>query len=126
MPRPDRRVLAAIFLGGCAGAALRAGLVQAFPTDPGDWPWVTFAINVAGAFLLGLLAARVSPGDVRRSLLGVGLCGAMTTFATMQIELLDMLDESRLALAAGYVAASVAAGLLAVSLATRMARPAAA
>ena len=56
-------------------------------------------------------------------LLGTGFCGALTTFSTMQLELLDMLDAHAWGLAVGYVAASVLAGVGAVVLAVRLARP---
>ena len=49
-----------------------------------------------------------------RAFLGTGVCAALTTFATLQLELLGMLDAGRAGLAAGYAAASVAAGLVAV------------
>jgi fluoride exporter len=58
----------------------------------------------------------------RRPLLGTGLCGALTTFSTMQIELLQTLDRGHLTLATDYAAASVAAGFIAVWLASAVAR----
>ena len=51
----DPRELAAIFLGGVAGALARAGVVEALPVHPGAWPWGTFLVNVAGAAILGAL-----------------------------------------------------------------------
>jgi fluoride exporter len=124
--RADRRELAAIFIGGCAGALARALLGEALPHEPGEWPWATFAANVGGAFLLGWLITRLQerlpPSAYRRPLLGTGLCGALTTFSTLQLELLDMLDADRAALAAAYAGASVAAGCLAVALATNLVR----
>jgi CrcB protein len=121
----DRRVVAAVFAGGVAGALLRAGLAEGLPHDPGTWPWATFAANVAGALLLGWFATRLPPAGVRRPLLTTGFCGALTTFSTMQLELLEMIDGRDWALAAGYAGASVAAGLAAVLLATGLARRAA-
>jgi fluoride exporter len=122
----DRRELAAIFAGGAAGAIARALLGEALPHDPGAWPWATFAANVAGAFLLGYLVTRLQErlplSAYGRPLLGTGLCGALTTFSTMQVELLDMLDAGRAPLAAGYAAASLAAGFVAVFLATNLVR----
>ena|SRR5215207_2542160 len=124
--RPDRRELAAIFAGGFAGAVARAGLAELLPHDPGAWPWATFVANLAGAFLLGYFTTRLQErlplSAYRRPLLGTGLCGALTTFSTMQVELLAMLDDARLGLAAGYAAASVAAGFLAVMIATNLVR----
>jgi CrcB protein len=51
---------------------------------------------------------------------GTGLCGGLTTFSTMQLELLALLDRDDVALALGYAAASVALGLAAVALATNL------
>ena len=111
----DRRELAAIFAGGFIGAIARAELAVAFPYADGSWPWVTFAINIAGAFLLGYFVTRLQErlplSAYRRPFLGTGFCGALTTFSTMQLELLRMLDGSHIGLAAGYAAASLAASI---------------
>src|SRR5216110_1563189 len=102
----DPRELAAIFAGGFVGAVARAELVQALPVRPGQWPWATFTVNVAGAFALGYfitrLQERLPVSAYRRPLLGTGLCGALTTFSTMQVELLRMFDAGHLGLATGY------------------------
>ncbi len=124
--RVDRREILAVFAGGAVGAIARAVVGEALPAEPGTWPWATFAVNVAGAFALGLLVTRlqerVPPSAYRRPLLGTGFCGALTTFSTFQVELLEMLDAERAGLAAAYAAASIAAGCLAVALATNLSR----
>jgi CrcB protein len=124
--RFDGRELAAIFAGGFAGAVARAALAETFTHRPGQWPWATFAVNVAGAFVLGWsvtrLQERLPLSAYRRPLLGTGFCGALTTFSTMQLELLRMLDGGDSALAMGYAAASLAAGFAAVFLATNLVR----
>jgi CrcB protein len=121
----DRSELAAVFVGGFAGATARAGLAQEL-ADGGGWPRATLLVNVIGAVLLGYLVTRLQErlplSAYRRPLLGTGLCGALTTFSTMQLELLRMLDAERFALAAGYVLASVAAGFAGVWLATNVVR----
>jgi CrcB protein len=121
--RRDRRELAAIFAGGFIGAVARAGLGEALPADPGAWPWATFAANIAGGFLLGLVAAHLPARNLQRfRFLGTGVCGALTTFSTLQLELLRMLDADRLGLALGYAGASIVLGLTAVVFATSIAR----
>jgi fluoride exporter len=124
--RADRRELAAIFAGGCAGALARALLGEAFPAGAGEWPWATFTANVGGSFLLGWLTTRLQerlpPSAYRRPLLGTGLCGALTTFSTFQLELLEMLDGDRVGLAAAYAGATLATGAVAVALATNLVR----
>jgi len=114
LPRHDVRQLTAIFAGGMLGALARVGLAQGFPHAPGAWPWPTFAANLAGALLLGWAATRLSPTGYGRPFVGIGVCGALTTFSTLQLELLRMLDQGRWALALAYVAASLAGGLAAV------------
>lgn len=124
--RLDRRELVAIFAGGFVGAVLRAELLERLPYHPGRWPWATFTVNVVGASFLGYcmtrLQERLPVSAYRRPLLGTGLCGALTTFSTMQLELLQMLDAGRIGLALGYSLGSVAAGFLAVSVTTSLVR----
>ncbi|HEX6781234.1 MAG TPA: fluoride efflux transporter CrcB [Solirubrobacterales bacterium] len=118
----DRRELAAIFLGGAAGALLRAGLAEAFPATGSEWPWATFLANIVGAALLGYWFTALPHTSYRRPLLTTGFCGALTTFSTVQLELLEMLDADRIGLACLYLALSVAAGLAGVRAATAAAR----
>jgi fluoride exporter len=124
--RADRRELAAIFGGGVIGALARAGVAEAFPPTSGQWPWATFGVNIVGAFLLGYFTTRLQErlplSAYRRPFLGTGICGALTTFSAMQIELLEMLDADHVALAFGYALVSVIAGFLAVALATNIVR----
>ncbi|MCW3003591.1 MAG: crcB [Conexibacter sp.] len=124
--RLDRRELAAIFAGGFLGAVARAELVELLPHRAGEWPWATFLVNIAGAFLVGYFTTRLQErlplSAYRRPFLGTGVCGGLTTFSAMQLELLQMLDHGRLALAAAYAAASIVLGLAAVALATNLVR----
>jgi CrcB protein len=122
----DRRELAAIFAGGALGSAARTGLSELAPTHAGQWPWVTFAVNVVGCLVLGYLVTRLQERlaitAYRRPLLGTGLCGALTTFSTFQVELLKMLDRGDVGLAVVYAGASVAAGFVGVALGTGIVR----
>jgi fluoride exporter len=124
--RVDRRELAAVFCGGIVGALMRYGMLEALPHARGEWPWATFTVNVAGAFALGYFTTRLQErlplSAYRRPFLGTGFCGALTTFSTMQLELVRMIDADRYGLAAGYVAASLVLGYLAVHLATAVVR----
>jgi CrcB protein len=124
--RVDRRELAAVFCGGIVGALVRYGMLEALPHTRGEWPWATFAVNLAGAFALGYFSTRLQErlplSAYRRPFLGTGFCGALTTFSTMQLELVDMLDAHRAGLAVLYAAASIGCGFLLVALATNLVR----
>lgn len=115
---PDRVEAGAVFLGGVVGALARAGLSQTWTHSVGAWPWATFVVNIVGAFVLGVVAAAFarSPGrpGVPRALLGTGFCGALTTFSTLQVDLVLMLRDGSYGLALAYAAASLAGGLGAV------------
>jgi CrcB protein len=112
-----------VFAGGCLGGLLRAALAQGLSHPPGRWPWATFLVNVIGTFLLGHLLTRLRSRPLAahylRPLLAAGLCGALTTFSTMMLELQQMLDAGHWALAGGYAAASVLCGLGALLISTR-------
>ena len=124
--RVDRRELAAIFAGGFIGAIARAELGTVLPQGGARWPWATFIVNIGGAFLLGYFTTRLQErlplSAYRRPLLGTGLCGALTTFSTVQLELLRMLDADRVGLAVSYALVSIVAGFFAVALATNLVR----
>jgi CrcB protein len=126
LPTHDRRELAAIFAGGIAGALIRTGLSQAFPSDASSWPWAIFVINVAGAFLLGYfitrLQERLPTSAYRRPFLGTGLCGALTTFSTVQLELFKMVQAHVWGLAIAYALATLACSFAAIAVATAMVR----
>jgi CrcB protein len=123
---PDRRELAAIFAGGSVGACLRALLESRLPVVRGAFPWTTFAINVAGCFLLGYFVTRLQERlpitAYRRPFLATGFCGGLTTFSTAQVELLRLLDGDRIAVFAIYAAGGAIAGFGGVLLGTAIVR----
>ncbi|MDX6514615.1 MAG: fluoride exporter [Gaiellaceae bacterium] len=124
--RGSLQLYGAVALGGAVGALARAGLVEAWTPRPGAWPWATFAANVAGAFLLGFFATRLQerlpPSTLQRPLLGTGFCGALTTFSTLDLEVLRLVRQHCTGLAAGYLAASLVCGFAAVFAATMLVR----
>jgi CrcB protein len=126
VPQLDRREIAAIFLGGAAGSLLRVWLGQTVTNGVATWPWATVIVNVSGCFALGLIAThlRERPPEAPHwhPLLGTGFCGAYTTFSTMQLELVRMIDHDRFGLAGGYALASVLAGYLAIGAGALVAR----
>lgn len=126
MARVDRRELVAIFLGGAAGGILRVWLGNTFTGDAPDWPWTTFVINITGSFALAYFATRLQErlplSSYRRPLLGTGFCGAYTTFSTMQVEIIKMVNHDRYGLAVAYAVASISAGYVAISVGTALVR----
>ncbi|MGC1166757.1 MAG: fluoride efflux transporter CrcB [Solirubrobacterales bacterium] len=115
----DPRKLAAIYAGGVVGALLRVGLAEAASTSPGQWPWATFAVNMVGALLLGYFFTlfREHPEEsLHHPFLGIGVCGTLTTFSTVQLELFELVDGGYLGLAAAYCTVTIAAGYLFVRL----------
>jgi fluoride exporter len=126
VPGRDRRELGAIFAGGVVGALLRVALLRTHAGAAPGWPWVTFAENILGTLLLGYFATRLQErlplSAYRRPLLGTGFCGAFTTFSTMQLELVEMLDAHRYGLAVAYAGSSVLLGYGSVHIATLFAR----
>jgi fluoride exporter len=125
-PGVDAPELLAIAVGGAIGALIRIAVAQALPTSAGHWPWATFTVNIAGALMLGYFVTRLQErlpvSTLRRPLLASGLCGALTTFSTVQIELLKMADQHRYGLAIGYLLASVLGGYFAIFAASALVR----
>lgn len=124
-PRISWLELVAVGAGGALGALARVAADQVWPSAPTAWPWATFAVNITGAFILGCLITGLRHGPISITgfrLLGTGFCGALTTFSTMQVELLQMLEAGRHGLAAGYLTASLTAGYGAVAFASRTTR----
>ena len=93
----------AMTLAGSLGALARFRLSVALNRD---YPWGTLAVNVSGAFALGVLTKTID-GDALL-ICGTGFMGAYTTFSTWMVE------TRRVGL--GYLAVSMAAGLAAATL----------
>lgn len=108
-----------VALGSAAGGVARYLIGSLIPAANG-FPLATLSINVAGSFLIGLasgLLARFAGGasaETFRLVLVVGFCGGFTTFSTFSNETLRLIESSHYPAAAGYVVASVLAGLIAV------------
>jgi CrcB protein len=117
----DIRLVVAVALGGAAGAVARHWLALELPVGDGtSWPWATFTANLAGTAVLGILLAAAAHLPARaallRPLVGAGFCGALTTFSTLQLELIELGRAGHAWLAAGYLAASLGGGLVLAAL----------
>jgi fluoride exporter len=122
----DRRELAAIFVGGAIGAWARALIGMALVPTTGGWPWATFLVNVVAAFMLGYfstrLLERLPASNYQRPFLGTGLCGGLSTFSTMQVEVVRLFEHGAWVVAVSYVLASLVVGLLVLHVATALVR----
>ena len=102
-----------VALGGAGGSVLRYMLSNINTS----FPWGTFAVNVLGSFLIGLLVGLMSKGVLSpemKLLLVTGFCGGFTTFSTFANESFSMMKAGDALQMALYLAASVVIGILAV------------
>ena len=85
----------AVAAGGALGAVGRAGMAAALPSI-GAFPVQTFAVNVLGSFVIGLVWAGVSRPDVSvvwGAFIVTGVLGGFTTFSTFSLETLQLLEQ---------------------------------
>jgi CrcB protein len=94
--------------GGALGACARYGVGRWLGS--GLWPSATFAVNLLGGLLMGLLAGWLAArggSEGARLFLGVGVLGGFTTFSAFSLELWLLLEKGAWALALGYALGSV-------------------
>lgn len=88
------------------------------------FPWSTFAVNVAGCFVAGILAALVEKHDFftadTRLFLFTGLLGGFTTFSAFGMDALYLVRRGEMLTAASYAGLSVIVGIAAVWLGFRL------
>ena len=108
-------------IGGFIGTVCRY-LIGLLPIEPeSGFPVKTLAINVSGAFLIGIITAlaaknkSISPQLIL--MLKVGICGGFTTFSTFSLETSNLLSNGKFGLAALYAALSVLLCLFGIFLA---------
>jgi fluoride exporter len=109
-------VLAAIACGGALGAPARYEVAQVVHVAKDTFPWATFVTNLGGAFILGafltVMIERFPRTRYVRPFFAVGFLGAFTTFSTMAVETVTLMKDGKVMLGAGYLVASIAAGLV--------------
>jgi CrcB protein len=117
-PAFDGRELLAVYAGGAIGAVARVAVAKLTDSGAFGWPWATFGVNIVGVALLAYFATRLQErlplSSYRRPLLGTGFCGALTTFSTLQLEVIGLMEDGRPFIAVSYLAVSVALGLVVV------------
>ncbi len=115
--------------GGALGAVARYGVgvwtQRLF--SAAQWPWATLTVNVVGGLLMGLLAGWLAfrggaHGESLRLFAAVGVLGGFTTFSAFSLEAALMIERRQLAMAGGYVAASVVLSIAALFIGLMVAR----
>ena len=101
-------------IGGALGSMLRYG-VGLWLKPITNFPAGTFIVNIAGSFLIGLIAG-FSANDLKfqqnwHLLLAVGLCGGFTTFSAMSLEGLQMIQQQKFGIFMLYFSGSIILGL---------------
>lgn len=115
--------------GGALGAVARYGVgvwaQRLLPTA--QWPWATLTVNAVGGLLMGLLAGWLAfrggaHSESLRLFAAVGVLGGFTTFSAFSLEAALMIERRQLAMAGGYVAASVVLSIAALFIGLMVAR----
>ncbi|WP_349368187.1 fluoride efflux transporter CrcB [Salinarimonas sp.] len=107
-----------VFLGAGLGGVLRwlVGLAATRMLGPA-FPWGTLAVNVAGSFAMGVLAAYVAarlPGEGARLFLMTGVLGGFTTFSAFSLDVVALWERGAIGLAGVYVGGSVTLSIAAL------------
>lgn len=99
--------------GGAVGTLCRYGLARLGMRLAGEswFPWGTFAANVLGSFLLGVVFVAAEGRSVlgvdARLVLGTGVMGGFTTYSSFNLEALKLLTESGLGKGGAYLAGTL-------------------
>ena len=120
----DADLIPVVAVGGVIGALARAEIDVLIPHAVGDWPWSTFAINLLGAFALGLMLQALLRVERRwvRPFAVTGILGGFTTFSALSMQTRDMLAHGSAGLALVYAIGSVIVGVVAVGLGIALGR----
>ncbi len=119
-PGVQRSVVAAVAVGGAAGAAARYGAELLWPTGQTDFPWTILLVNAVGCFLMGALMVTLKlrfPSCPRlvSPLLGTGVLGGFTSFSHYTDGVRQLIDSGRPGYATGSLLLTVVAALAGVT-----------
>lgn len=107
--------LLAVFIGGGVGSMARWLVSLKLNSASAHLPVGTLIVNLVGAFIIGLtlaLFSRMTHIDpVWKLLITTGFCGGLTTFSTFSVEVVYLIQEGKLAWAAGTILLNVAGSL---------------
>ena len=104
-----------IFLAGMLGGIVRFQISRWLPASP-DFPWGTLFANYLGIFCLvylvkGYLVYKGSSKSVILAL-GTGFCGGLTTFSSLMLDGVKLLDTGSYLSLLIYLVLSIGGGLL--------------
>jgi CrcB protein len=103
-------------LAGAIGTLARYGIGGWIQERAGTgFPWGTLVINIVGSTILAFMFRFAEGTVVRpevRGLVGIGFCGAFTTFSTFSYEAARLIEDGQWNRAVLYVAASVVLALV--------------
>ena len=109
-----------VCLGAAVGAPARYLTDRAIQTRHDSvFPWGTFAVNVTGSLILGILIGAGTHQQVPAALVagvGIGFCGALTTYSTFGYETVRLAEDGARLFAAVNAAASLVVGFGAAAL----------
>ncbi|MCS3843447.1 CrcB family protein [Microbacterium sp. AK031] len=114
------RRLLLVALGGTLGTAARLAIALSIPDD-GGFPVATLAVNLIGAMLIGVLAARLPGSSDMRVFLGTGILGGFTTYSAFAVGTVQLWTETPL-LAGLYAIVTLAFGIAAAVIGMRVGR----
>lgn len=101
-------------VGGAIGAVGRYGVGKLVETD--QFPISTLVVNVIGSFLLGLVLFSQT-SQTMRLFVGVGICGAFTTFSTFSVDTVRLIEKGEMQTALLYAGSNILLSVIVVSFA---------
>ncbi|HEY9331347.1 MAG TPA: CrcB family protein [Streptomyces sp.] len=119
-PGVQLSVVAAVAVGGAAGAAARYGAERLWPTGTSAFPWTILLVNTVGCFLMGVLMVTLKlrfPDAPRliSPLLGTGVLGGFTSFSHYTDNVRELFENHQPGYAVGCLLLTVVAALAAVT-----------
>jgi CrcB protein len=110
-----------IALGGALGTTARYWISGLVARSVGEtFPWGTLLVNVSGSFVIGIFVALTGPdgrwflGSTARQFVMIGICGGYTTFSSVSLQTLNLVNDGEWFRAGANIGLSVALCLFAV------------
>jgi CrcB protein len=109
-----------VFIGGGAGSVVRYLIGHWLNASPYFMPYGTFAVNVAGSFLIGMAGGYAAKWSLQNPVLLyfliAGFLGGFTTFSSFSFETVNLIRHNEWTLAFVYVSTTVITGIFAAAM----------